>query len=658
MTLPDTLTIPLQPPIEQAQLDEPIAETVPEALADSRDILAQQDLPAPELAHRPLRSGRFWRSVVALGLCAAALAACTSGSGEDNKADRPAASAGAEAYRPLGTLPEFSKTAENLLANNWGFTPGVTAKTGTLSVTRTGGATLTTSPEDEKTAKPTYQPNPTVTLYGPHVELKQKGSVGFAARLTNMQGASTVSFLSAPNRRFDERVEHQAGIDVTVNGDVVDMRVWDGGDQKPTDTEVKLDTPANGAADVAVGQIDRQLVVMVNGQKMPVQQAVLGNQVWFGLNAAKSFDVTALNAYAIGSNEVTVKDMSKDTFDGAKPAVNGLASIAAAHGHGDKQIGTAVDLAELMSNPQYTEFVLQNFNEIETETLAKFQALQPEQGNFQFAELDALVKFANEHNLEVHGHALVFGEAYPAWLHKALEGASPEQALSIMQTHIKTVVSRYNGENGHGLIKYWDVVNEPFDPDEWGELNKDTIWYKAIGKDYIEEAFKAARAANPKGQFGLNEWAIETDSDRRNAVLNLLKSMPRGTVDFVGLQAHFDEETLDDDDVMDGIYSGDLKKIFAQFAAIGVKVRISEASVSENGDPETQSDIYRMLIEACMQAPNCIGFNLWGATSNKAYFTSTSEYGLGDDAPTKQSAGNGKVVERPAMAGLRAGAAA
>jgi endo-1,4-beta-xylanase len=623
--------------------DIPLAE---ETLPDDAYVNETVDLPRP----------RLWHKIVAVGACALAfgLTACTSGGDEKANEDR-----GGGVVAEQAVMPEFDTSkGETLLKANWQYTPGVSQQDGGLHVGRTNLATMTTLPEEQKSAEPSYVANPPVSLYGPHVELEKKGSVGFGASLSNIQGGATISLLSGPHIRFDERVERQAGIDISVEGGIAGVTVWDGKSERPSRSEIRLEQTAN-SADIAVAQVDRQIAITINGQRLSPQPAVLGDQVWFGFNTTGQFDVNNFGVFPIKgtSQRVSVKDMSKFDFN-VGPAENGLASIAAANGNGDTFIGTAVDLAELMANPEYTEFVLKNFNQIETETLAKFQALQPEEGKFEFAELDALVDFANRHGLTVHGHALVFGEAYPDWLHKKLEGATKQEALDIMRTHIQTVVTRYDGKHGHGKIEFWDVVNEPFDPDDWGELNTSNIWYRSIGKDYILQAFRAAREAFPEGKYGLNDWSIETDVDRRRAALRLLDDLPRGTVDFVGMQAHFDEDTLDDDEVMDGIYSGDLNDIFAQFEARGVKVRISEASVAENGDPEAQADVYRMLLEACVKSRNCIGFNIWGATSNRYYFTTTPEYGIGDDAPTKQDADDSEIVERPAMEALRRGAAA
>lgn len=586
---------------------------------------------------------------MAASLCAAILAVCASTS-EDTA---EAAVRTPVIHQSAPTSPVSDARGRSVIrASDWTYVPGVSKTHGTLTVTRTGLATLLTSPEDQKTRKPTYQPNPPVVLAGPHVELARQGDVGFAVRLKHIRGVATVSFLSGPNRRFDERVEHQAGVDVSVGRAAATLRIWNGADARPRRVVVRLDAPRAGRADVALRQVGHRLVVAVNGQRFPVQRDLFDDQVWLGMNATKRFVISRWDVYPLRGAGIEVEDMAGDPFAGVTPARTGLASVAAAHGHGDQQIGTAVDLAELLSNPAYARYVIRNFNEIQTETLAKFQALQPRRGRFQFAELDALVAFAEQHDLEVQGHALVFGEAYPRWLHRTLGKASRAEALAIMRAHITRVVRRYDGTHGHGLIRRWDVVNEPFDPDRWGQLNQENIWHRAIGPGYIGEAFKAARAAHPAGEFGLNEWAIETDPVRRRAVLDLLDRLPRGTIDYVGLQAHFDEDTLDDDEVMDEILGGSLGRIFQEFADRGVEVRVSEASVAKNGDAQAQAAVYATLIGSCVRATNCIGFNMWGVTSNEWYFTTTPDGGIGDDAPTRQR-GDGRIIERPAMSAMR-----
>jgi endo-1,4-beta-xylanase len=78
-----------------------------------------------------------------------------------------------------------------------------------------------------------------------------------------------------------------------------------------------------------------------------------------------------------------------------------------------------------------------------------------------------------------------------------------------MKGHIAAVVGHYKGK-----VKEWDVVNEAISvgPDEF---LRPTPWYKAIGEEYIAEAFRAAHRADPRALLIYNDYNIGAFSGGR-----------------------------------------------------------------------------------------------------------------------------------------------
>ena len=72
-----------------------------------------------------------------------------------------------------------------------------------------------------------------------------------------------------------------------------------------------------------------------------------------------------------------------------------------------------------------------------------------------------------------------------------------------------------------------------------------TIWYNAIGKDYIAKAFKYAHEADPKAILFYNDFNIERDTLKLNGTLNMIKELQAKGVPISGLgfQMHIRMDT-------------------------------------------------------------------------------------------------------------------
>jgi endo-1,4-beta-xylanase len=230
-------------------------------------------------------------------------------------------------------------------------------------------------------------------------------------------------------------------------------------------------------------------------------------------------------------------------------------------------IGTAVGTHVLRGQDPATEALIsRHYDSFTAENAMKPDAMQPREGQFNFADADRLVEIAQQSGATVVGHTLVWHAQTPRWFFEGPDGqpASRELALTRLRNHIKTVVGRYKGR-----IKQWDVVNEAIN-DGPGVL-RSSPWLKAIGEDYIAEAFRAAHEADPDAILVYNDYNIELGYKRPKA-LELLKKLIEQKVPIhaVGIQSHWR---------MDNPPLAETEESIKQYSALGLKVMITELDI-------------------------------------------------------------------------------
>jgi endo-1,4-beta-xylanase len=232
----------------------------------------------------------------------------------------------------------------------------------------------------------------------------------------------------------------------------------------------------------------------------------------------------------------------------ARPALaqtaeaEGLGRIARASGI---TFGAAMRNDHLAADPDYERAFNQEAAVIVPEYEGKFAALQPKEGEFDTAPLDALLRWGAAQARQVRGHALVWHTDLPDWAHQAL-GQGRDRAISVLGAHMDRVLSHTRAQ-----IRDWDVVNEPIadppgsdTPQAGPSPLRDTPWLRAMGPDYVETALRMARQRDPTLRLTINEYGVEEDTpwaeEKRRRLLTLVRGLlERGTpLDAVGIQAH------------------------------------------------------------------------------------------------------------------------
>ena len=214
-----------------------------------------------------------------------------------------------------------------------------------------------------------------------------------------------------------------------------------------------------------------------------------------------------------------------------------------------------------------------HFNSIVAENCMKPEALQPTEGKFKWRKADRLVEFGQKRGMAVIGHVLVWHSQTPDWFFRDAEGkpATKEQLIERMRTHIHTVVGRYKGR-----IKGWDVVNEAIEDDG---TYRQSPWYRIIGPEYIELAFRFAHEADPDAELYYNDFSMSKPA-KRNKVCEVISSLKKKglRVDAIGMQSH---------NGLSWPNLNDYEASMDAFAALGVKVMITELDLNVLPNPDS-----------------------------------------------------------------------
>jgi endo-1,4-beta-xylanase len=304
----------------------------------------------------------------------------------------------------------------------------------------------------------------------------------------------------------------------------------------------------------------------------------------FYMSCAKNFTEN-INLFAAGASAADTAKVLKD----ANPNV---------------MIGAALSI-NLMNQPgAYRKHALKEYNSFTAENAMKMAALQPREGEYNFSDHTIEEAALNNGKKRIHGHVLVWHRGLPEWL-KRMESAGifggssrAAQFDTLMKKHIRHVLfnygdpaSKYKDDNGKPLMKSWDVVNEALDDNGnyRAEVNlvkgddKGSIWYRTIGRAYVQKAFTYAReAAEARGDVGLklfyNDYGHDYSPKKLDSIYKMVMALKQVTVngkpviDGIGMQFHININTP----------LAHIKNALVKMASTGLLIHIAELDVSLN----------------------------------------------------------------------------
>lgn len=279
----------------------------------------------------------------------------------------------------------------------------------------------------------------------------------------------------------------------------------------------------------------------------------------------------------------------------------------------------------------YGDIAAAEFNMVSTENSMKWGYINPEPGEYRWIGADNLIAFAEEHNMVVHGHPLIWYTILPPWV----MNSPVDEREAMMNTFIDDVVTRYNDN-----VQIWDVVNEAFEDD--GSY-RNSVWFQAMGEDYIAKAFTRARANAPTAKLLYNDYDVSFDGPKSDAMYQLMETLLADGVpiDGVGFQMHLPSNFNRFDEVAAN---------FQRFADLGLEVYVTELDViMEPGTTqEDQANVFSGALSACLAQPACQATQIWGFTDRYSWLRGRDALVLDDNYQPKPAYGAlQSVLENP-----------
>ncbi|WP_326943754.1 endo-1,4-beta-xylanase [Amycolatopsis sp. NBC_01307] len=280
-------------------------------------------------------------------------------------------------------------------------------------------------------------------------------------------------------------------------------------------------------------------------------------------------------------------------FPGTAGAASTLGAAAAQSG---RYLGAAISTSHL-GEAAYVNTWTSEFNGVTPENEMKWATVEPNRNQFNFGPGEQIVSQARSKGMKIRGHTLVWHGQLAGWV----SGLDASNLRSAMQNHISQVAGHWKGQ-----LYAWDVVNEAF---EENGTRRQSVFQQKLGDGYIEDAFRAARTADPNAKLCYNDYNTDGVNAKSTGIYNMVRDFKsRGVpIDCVGFQSHLGSNSNL------GSYQTNLQR----FADLGVDVQITELDVGGSGSG--QANVYRQVTQACTAVSRCTGITVWGVTDKYSW---------------------------------------
>ena len=251
---------------------------------------------------------------------------------------------------------------------------------------------------------------------------------------------------------------------------------------------------------------------------------------------------------------------------------------------------------------KYLAVFLKDFNAAVTENALKWHSMEPQRGKVDYATVDAILAWTDQHHLPLRGHNIFWGvsDRVQPWL-KALPDEELREAL---KNRALDVGSRYRGR-----FAEYDLNNE---------MIHGNYYEQRLGPDITLEMAKWVRQGDANAVLYLNDYDILTGVRLEDYLKHIRALRDQGVpIGGIGVQGHLHADTFEPQA---------LRHALDKLAEFGLPIRVTEFNLpgqrsrfykdrnlrltdaEEKAKAQALVDYYRI----CFAQPRVEGILMWG----------------------------------------------
>jgi GH35 family endo-1,4-beta-xylanase len=252
---------------------------------------------------------------------------------------------------------------------------------------------------------------------------------------------------------------------------------------------------------------------------------------------------------------------------------------------------------------RYREIFLQNFNSAVTENAVKWLSMEPQQGKVDYSTVDAILAWADEHQLPLRGHNIFWGirKFVQPWLQE-MDDATLRKTL---EARARDIGHRYRGR-----FAEYDLNNEMIHGNYYAER---------LGPKITLEMAQWVRAEDPGAVLFLNDYDILTGKRLDDYVAEIRELQAMGVpIGGIGVQGHLHAESFDREQLrhaLDVLAQFKLPIRVTEFNLPGQRSRYYEQHDRTPLTPEEEEAKARDIVDyyrICFAHPMVEGILMWG----------------------------------------------